>query len=79
MGVALLISQLVGCASFRSVGNNESYVVGPDGEKWTVSITRSGYVKYTHPDGHIIEVDNRGREGFLEGAAKLITLKELSD
>ena len=78
--IAILLA-LTGCAgksNIRSFGNNESYVVTPDNKKYLVSLRKDAIIEFK--DGEVeFKVDNRGREGMIEGLIKLYGVKVLSD
>lgn len=77
--ILLVVLILGGCSGLRSVGNNEAYVISPDGEKYTVGLKSDAKVTFKDKDGSEIEVDNRGREGIAESLVKLYGLKVITD
>ena len=64
--VLLLI--LSGCTT-------KTQIIAPDGQMWEIRSGSDSVVKYTPSEisnGPTFEVDNRGGEGVVEGAMKLI-------
>lgn len=74
----IMLLLLSSCASTGSIGNNEAYVITPNGDKYLTSLRSDS--KMIFADGDVkFEVDNRGREGLVESLLKLYGLKVISD
>lgn len=77
--ISLTLFNLIGCANLGSMGNNESYVIDPKGNKYLVSLKSDAKVIFRHTDGSAIEVDNRGKESIIESLIKMYGISVLKD
>ena len=77
----LLLVSTVGCMSkgdIRSFGNNEAYVIDPEGNKYLVSMRKDAIVHFKKGDVEF-SLDNRGREGIVEGVMKIYAVSALNE
>lgn len=82
----LLLLTFPACASVRSIGNNETYLLEPaecdalgivkrDGvcyQRVIVGAKDDGHVIITKPDGTVYDVDNSGRPSFSHDLASMV-------
>ena len=67
--VSVLVLVLMGCASVRTT------ITDPDGKQWIVQSKKDARIVITKKDNVTVEVDNRGKTGWIEGLMQYILAK----
>jgi len=74
----LLLSCLffvAGCSPITSWGNKTDTITLPSGEVYVADVTTGGFFRLTTENGVIVEVDHRGRPGFIEQVFGAVLVK----
>lgn len=75
LSLLLLCLFLTGCSPFASWGNKTDTITLPSGEVYVANVTTGGFFRLTTENGIIIEVDHRGRPGFIEQVFGAVLVK----